>query len=130
MTLTISSDRKLDGDDDYEPNYDDYDEDNFSDTFSDLGVDDQDEADADFGEPAYKKRKRAVTTTSKPRNMDSITNARIKNEGGEAFILDDDSTSLTQKQTSRAPGAFERRKWTSSFLADNVLIASRPWRKG
>ena len=127
MTLTICSDRRLDGDDDYEPNYDDYDdEDNFSDTFSDLGVDD-DEADADFGEPAFKKRKRAVTTTSKPRTMDSITNARIKNEGGEAFILDDDSTSLTHKQTSRAPGAFERRKWTSPSLADNVLIASRPW---
>lgn len=75
MTLTISSDHKLGGDDDYEPNYDDYDEENFSDTFSDLGVDDNDEADADFGEPAYKKRKRAVTTTSKPRTMDSITNA-------------------------------------------------------
>ena len=127
MTLTIRLDRKLDGDDEYEPNYDDYDEENFSDTFSDLGVDDNDEADADFGEPAYKKRKRAVTTTSKPRTMDSITNARIKNEGGEAFILDDDSTSLTHKQTSRAPGAFERRKWTSPSLADNVLIASRPW---
>jgi hypothetical protein len=97
---------KLDGDADYEPN----DDDNFSDTFSDLGVDDDDEADADFGEPASKKRKRAVTT-SKPRTMDSITNARIKNEGGEAFILDDDdSTSLAHKQTSRAPGTFERRK--------------------
>ena len=127
MTLTISSDRKLGGDDDYEPNYDDYDdEDNFSDTFSDLGVDD-DEADADFGEPVHKKRKRAVTTSSKPRTMDSVTNARIKNEGGESFILDDDSTSLTHKQTSRAHGAFERRKWTSPFLVDNVLIASRPW---
>jgi hypothetical protein len=106
MTLTISLDPKLDGDADYEPN----DDDNFSDTFSDLGVDDDDEADADFGEPASKKRKRAVTT-SKPRTRDSITNARIKNEGGEAFILDDDdSTSLAHKQTSRAPGTFERRK--------------------
>jgi hypothetical protein len=44
--------------------------------------------------------------------MDNITNARIKAEGGEAFILDD-STDLTHKQTSRAPGAFERRKGLS-----------------
>lgn len=108
--------------------YDD-DEDNFSDTFSDLGIDGVNGPDAEYAEPAYKKRKRAVTT-SKPRTMDSITNARIKDEGGEAFILDDDSTSLTHKQTSRAPGTFERRKWTSSSLAENVLTASRPWRKG
>jgi hypothetical protein len=69
-----------------------------------------------------------VTTPKPPgRTMDSITNARIKNEGGEAFILDDDNTSLIPKQTSRAPGTFERRKWTSLSLTDNVLTASRPW---
>jgi hypothetical protein len=30
--------------------------------------------------------------------MDSITNARIKNEGGEAFILDDDGSTLLFEQ--------------------------------
>jgi hypothetical protein len=29
--------------------------------------------------------------------MDSITNARIKNEGGEAFILDDELRELTRR---------------------------------
>ena len=60
------------------------------------------------------KRKRIIfDTLNSDLNHSKATNARIKNEGGEAFILDEDSSFLAHYRSSRVFGTFGRREFIS-----------------
>lgn len=132
---------------DYEPNYD---EDNFSDTFSDLGVgwptnddqrmmkttpatrpgprrvvdNDEADADADFGEPVHKKRRRAVTTASKPRTMDSITIAKPRTMDSITTAKPRTMDSITNARRKEAR-TYRKEGETHTCLVSWVICFSR-----
>ncbi|KAF1351626.1 hypothetical protein EJ07DRAFT_66685, partial [Lizonia empirigonia] len=84
---------------------DDYDD-------ADFEVGDADDDDTDDYEDYEigKKRKRSETATSDTDpNHPKQTKLRLKTEGGEAFILDESTSHLSQSQSSRVIGTFGRR---------------------
>ncbi|KAF9697104.1 hypothetical protein EKO04_005041 [Ascochyta lentis] len=90
------------------------DEDFKLDSYDNLGLDVDEDDDDDTGDYddriVGKKRKRAGAAASKNDSSHSEqTNARIKAEGGETFILDESTSQVAEKQSSRVIGTFGRR---------------------
>lgn len=90
-------------DQDTKPNLDDYD--------NDYLESDKDETD-DYDDTAMsKKRKRVrIKAPNTELNHAQVTNARIKAEGGESFLLDEGADPLAHHKNSRVLGTFGRRK--------------------
>lgn len=85
--------------------------------------DSEDDSDDSTDEVVSKKRKRARTeVTDSGQNHSKLTDARIKLEGGEAFILEEGASSISHLQSSRVFGTFGRRKFNLKF---GVLFANR-----
>ncbi|KZM27180.1 uncharacterized protein EKO05_0004660 [Ascochyta rabiei] len=85
------------------------------DSYNSLSLELDDDDDDDTGDyedsPFGKKRKRVGTGASKTdMNHSQQTNARIKAEGGETFILDESTSHMAQQQQNdRVIGTFGRR---------------------
>lgn len=78
-----------------------------------------------------KKRKRvAFAALDSDLNHSRQTNERIKNGGGEAFILDESTSDLSQQQNARMYGTFGRRTFDPTLLKLETLTTSRRPSKG
>jgi hypothetical protein len=73
-----------------------------------------------------KKRKRVrIEVPETYLNHSKVTNARIKAEGGESFLLDEDTNMLGHRKSSRVLGMFGRRKSEHPICVFNKLTSSR-----
>ncbi|KAJ4355236.1 hypothetical protein N0V95_003131 [Ascochyta clinopodiicola] len=81
------------------------------DSYDNLGLETDDDDTGDYEDRIVgRKRKRAGTGAPKTDlNHSQQTNARIKAEGGETFILDESTSHMAQKESSRVIGTFGRR---------------------
>ena len=105
------------------------------DGFDTLGLEADEDDEDDFSDYddaiVGKKRKRAGTEASENDiNHSKQVNMRIKAEGGEAFILDEGTSSLANHQSSRVFGTFGRRKCSLVWIVFRLLTTSRRPPKG
>lgn len=93
-----------------------------------LEVDeDDDDKTSDYDDATVgKKRKRVrIEASDTDLNHSKVTDARIKAEGGESFILDEDTNPLAHHQSSRVFGTFGHRKSGPPSPTFNMLTTSR-----
>lgn len=79
--------------------------------------DDSDEYNDDLAGRPHKRKRTRTGATNSELNHSKVTDARIKAEGGEAFMLDEEATSLSHHQSSRVFGTFGRRKFNPELSA-------------
>lgn len=115
----VHTDRRQDDADVFK--LDDYDDAEFE-----VGDADDDDTDDYEDHEVGKKRKRPETATSNTDpNHSKQTKPRLKTEGGEAFILDESTSHLSQQQSSRVIGTFGRRKSDCPPARFNTLTMFR-----